>query len=125
MNRQAKQQLMKRFTSGQVEICEKLLKLSGQVHQFKARAEFLTLAFQHDLVEAITSYELWDCGLEGLGEREFDNCFEMGDAADVIAALITNARRDGFIEKIKAVCDPESFAQWCSYADRQGDLFAA
>ncbi|EGH19880.1 hypothetical protein Pgy4_43872, partial [Pseudomonas savastanoi pv. glycinea str. race 4] len=31
MTRQAKQQLMKRFTSGQVEICKKLLKLSRQV----------------------------------------------------------------------------------------------
>ncbi|KPC49921.1 Uncharacterized protein ABK00_0035 [Pseudomonas savastanoi pv. glycinea] len=31
MNRQAKQQLMKRFTSGQVDICKKLLKLSRQV----------------------------------------------------------------------------------------------
>ncbi|MFA0921469.1 hypothetical protein ALP73_01090 [Pseudomonas coronafaciens pv. garcae] len=123
MSRQAKQQQLKRWTSGQVGICKKLLKLSRQVHQFKARAEFLTLAFQNDLVEAITSYELWDYGFEGLGEREFDNCFEMGDSADVIAALITNARREGFIEKIKAFCDPESFEKWCSYADRQGDLF--
>ncbi len=37
MNRQAKQQLMKRFTSGQVEICKKLLKLSRQVHKFMYR----------------------------------------------------------------------------------------
>jgi hypothetical protein len=125
MNRQAKQQLMKRFTGGQVEICKKLLKLSRQVQQFEARVQFLVLAFRHDLVDAIVSYELWDSGLEGLGERQFDNCFEMGDSPDVISALINSARREGFIEKIQAWCGEESFARWCSYADRQGDLFAA
>lgn len=125
MNRQAKQQLMKRFTGGQVEICKKLLKLSRQVQQFEARVQFLVLAFRHDLVDAIVSYELWDSGLEGLGERQFDSCFEMGDSPDVISALINSARREGFIEKIQAWCGEESFARWCSYADRQGDLFAA
>ena len=125
MNRQAKQQLMKRFTGGQVEIGKQLLKLSRQVHRFEARVQFLVLAFQHDLVDAIVSYELWDGVLEGLGERQFDHCFEMGDSADVIAELITTARRAGFIEKIQAWCVDESFARWCSYADRQGDLFAA
>jgi hypothetical protein len=125
MNRQAKQQLMKRFTGGQVEICKRLLKLSRQVHRFEARVQFLVLAFQHDLTDAIVSYELWDGGIEGLGERQFDNCFEMGDSADVIAELITTARREGFIEKIRTWCGEESFARWCTYADRQGDLFAA
>lgn len=125
MNRQAKQQLMKRFTSGQVEICKKLLKLSRQVHKFNARVEFLVLTFKHDLVDAVVGYELWDNGFEGLGERQFDTCFEMGDSADVIAALITTARRDGFVEKIQTWCGNDSFARWSSYADRQGELFAA
>jgi hypothetical protein len=125
MNRQAKQQLMKRFTGGQVEICKKLLKLSRQVQQFDVRVQFLVLAFKHDLVDAVVSYELWDLGFEGLGERQFDNCLEWGDSADVIAALITTARREDFIEKIQTWCGEESFARWCSYADRQGDLFAA
>ncbi|MBN3478660.1 hypothetical protein G0D97_25230, partial [Pseudomonas savastanoi pv. phaseolicola] len=65
MNRQAKQQLMKRFTSGQVEICKKLLKLSRQVHKFNARVEFLVLTFKHDLADAVVRYELWDNGFEG------------------------------------------------------------
>ncbi|MEX6666852.1 hypothetical protein [Pseudomonas sp. W2-17] len=125
MNRQAKQQLMKRFTSGQVEICKKLLKLSRQVHKFNARVEFLVLTFKHDLVDAVVGYELWDNGFEGLGERQFDNCFEMGDSAEVIAELITTARHDGFVEKIQTWCGNDSFTRWCSYADRQGDLFAA
>jgi len=125
MNRQAKQQLMKRFTGGQVEICKKLLKLSRQLHRFEARVEFVVLAFRHDLVDAIVHYELWDSGFEGLGERQFDCCFEMGDSADVISALITTARREGFIEQIQHWCGEDSFARWCSYADRQGDLFAA
>ena len=125
MNRQAKQQLMKRFTSGQVEICKKLLKLSRQVHNFNARVEFLVLTFKHDLVDVVVGYELWDNGFEGLGERQFDSCFEMGDSAEVIAELITTARRDGFVEKIRIWCGNDSFARWSSYADRQGDLFAA
>ncbi|KPW75771.1 hypothetical protein, partial [Pseudomonas cannabina] len=112
MNRQAKQQLMKRFTSGQVEICKKLLKLSRQVHKFNARVEFLVLTFKHDLVDAVVRYELWDNGFEGLGERQFDNCFEMGDSAEVIAELITTARREGFVEKIQTWCGNESFARW-------------
>ncbi|KPX00850.1 Uncharacterized protein ALO50_00277 [Pseudomonas syringae pv. cerasicola] len=83
------------------DVCKKLLKLSRQVHKFNARVEFLVLTFKHDLADAVVRYELWDNGFEGLGERQFDNCFEMGDSAEVIAELITTARREGFVEKIQ------------------------
>jgi hypothetical protein len=36
MSRQAKQQLMKRFTSGRSEICEQMTKQRRQVHLFNA-----------------------------------------------------------------------------------------
>ncbi|RMQ53575.1 hypothetical protein ALQ02_01467 [Pseudomonas savastanoi pv. phaseolicola] len=100
------------------------MKLSRQVHKFNARVEFLVLTFKHDLADAVVRYELWDNGFEGLGERQFDNCFEMGDSAEVIAELITTARREGFVEKIQTWCGNDSFARWSSYADRQGELFA-
>lgn len=36
---------------------------------FKARVRFVQLAYRHNLVHEITSYQLWDRGFEGLGER--------------------------------------------------------
>lgn len=101
----------------------KLHKLTNKLHHFKHRVEFVVLAFKHGLVDDITSYSLWDLGFEGLGERQFDTCFEMGDSEEVIAELITIARAQGFIESIKLWCGEDSFARWCSYADRQGELF--
>lgn len=85
----------------------------------KYRVEFLSLAYKHDLVSDITSYRLWDAGWEGLGERQFDTCFEMGDSQDVITDLILRAKKEGFLDKIQAECGPETFQRWLSYADRQ------
>ena len=72
-----------------------LHQLASKVHQFKSRVEFLVLAFKYGVVREITSYELWDRGYEGLGERQFDTCFEMGDSEEVIAELIRAARTEG------------------------------
>jgi len=100
-----------------------LQKLATTLHVFKSRVEFVVLAFKYRVVSEITTYELWDRGYEGLGEREFDTCFEMGDSEDVIAELITTARKEGFIDSVKEWCGDESFDRWCSYADRQAELF--
>jgi len=90
---------------------------------FKSRVEFLQLAYRFDLIEAITSYRLWDEGYIDLGERTFDTCFEMGDSAEVIAGLIADARSGGYLESIRTkVNDPVQFARWCGYADRQPAL---
>lgn len=90
---------------------------------FKARVRFVQLAYRHNLVRDITSYQLWDRGYEGLGERTFDTCFEMGDSAEVIAELIRDARQHGYTGNIESeLGNPECFARWCSYADRQGEL---
>lgn len=104
------------------KVCRALLKLTPKLHIFKHRVEFVQLAFKHGLVPEITSYSLWD-RYEGLGEREFDTCFEMGDSADVIAELIKTARAEGFIDSVRSWCGEQSFISWCSYADRQGLLF--
>jgi len=88
----------------------------------KYRVEFLSLAFKHDLVDDIISYRLWDAGWEGLGERQFDCCFEMGDSEYVIADLVQQARNEGFLDKVQAFCNPEGFQRWLSYADRQLSL---
>lgn len=100
-----------------------LHQLASKLHTFKSRVDFLVLAFRYRLVDEITSYDLWDRGYEGLGERQFDTCFEMGDSQEVIAELIRTARQEGFIDNIKSWCGDEQFATWCSYADRQCELF--
>lgn len=104
-------------------VFRKLHKLTTSLHVFKSRVDFVVLAFKYGLVHEITTYELWDRGYEGLGERQFDACFEMGDSEDVISELILTARKEGFIDNIRNWCGNESFDRWCSYADRQGELF--
>lgn len=104
-------------------VYEKLHRLTTSLDVFKSRVEFVVLAFKYRVVSEITSFELWSRGYEGLGEREFDTCFEMGDSEAVIAELINTARKEGFIDSIKEWCGNESFDRWCSYADRQGQLF--
>jgi hypothetical protein len=105
------------------KIHQSLHRLCTTLHLFKSRVEFLSLAFKHGMVSDITSYALWDAGYEGLGERQFDTCFESGDSEDVIAALIHKARAEGFIDSVRSWCGEESFTTWCSYADRQRCLF--
>ncbi|WP_289228067.1 hypothetical protein [Pseudomonas syringae] len=104
-------------------VCRTLHALSSKLHIAKNRIKFVQLAFQHSLVSEIVDYELWDKGYEGLGERSFDTCFEMGDAEDVIAALIVHARNNAYIDNVMRFCGEPSFAKWCSYADRQACLF--
>lgn len=104
-------------------VYRRLHQLTTTLHVFKSRVEFVVLAFKYGVVSEITSYELWDRGYEGLGERQFDSCFEMGDSEEVIAELIRTARKEGFIDNVRNWCGNESFASWCSYADRQSELF--
>jgi len=102
----------------------KLLRPIGQDTPagFRARVEFVQLAYRFGLVHDIVSYTLWD-RFEGLGERAFDTCFEMGDSEAVIAALIPDARQHDYLQNIEAeIGDAKTFARWCSYADRQVEL---
>lgn len=96
---------------------------TGVAGDTEDRVEFLSLAFKHRLVEAIIRYELWDEGWEGLGERQFDACFEMGDGTEVVAALIKRAGQEGFLDAIQMQVDQETFARWLQYENRQKALF--
>ncbi len=117
------QERERRVTSSGDALCKELFRLTRDLHKFEARVEFLRLAFRYNLADEIINYEIWDRGFEGVGERQFDTCFEMGDSQDVIAALIKSARAEGFIESVRIWCGQESFEKWVSYADRQGELF--
>ena len=117
------QERERRVTSSEDALCKELLRLTRDLHTFEVRVEFLRLAFRYNLANEIINYEIWDRGFEGVGERQFDTCFEMGNSQDVIAALIKSARAEGFIENVRIWCGQESFEKWLSYADRQGELF--
>lgn len=104
-------------------VCRELHKLTSKLHIFDYRVKFVILAFKYNLAYEITRYELWERGYEGLGERQFDSCFEMGDSEEVVIELIKAAREEGFIDNVRNFVGEESFARYCSYVDRQGSLF--
>ena len=106
-------------------VIDRLHKLCPKLHQAQSnRIEFLCLAFKHGLGAEIRHYTLWDEGWEGLGDRQWDDCFENGDADDVIAAVVTRARQEGFLDAIRDYCTvPGAYERWLSYADRQAGLF--
>jgi hypothetical protein len=112
---------MPRYLSDRLPVIRELYALRNRIYNnFQSRVKFIQLAYRHDLVEAITRYELWDAGWEGLGERQFDTCFESGDSQDVIAELIKDARLKGYMANIeRALGCPSEIARWNSYADRQ------
>lgn len=106
-----------------LNIVRRLHELTTSLHVFKSRVEFAVLAYKYDLVSEITRYELWDAGFEGLGERQMDDCFEMGDCWEVVAEVMTAARKEGFEANIKRHIGEDSFAKWVTNTDRQGCLF--
>lgn len=114
---------------GQRQIIDRLHGLRRKIYLcgeqgFQGRVEFLCLAFQHGLGTDIRDYQLWDEGWEELGERQWDTCFEMGDAEQVIGEVVRRARAQGFIDSVREYCNvPDAFERWESYADRQSCLF--
>ena len=106
-------------------IIDKLHRLCGKLgKERRYRVEFVCLAFIHGLVNDVTHYTLWDEGWEGLGERQWDTCFEMGDSELVIADVVERARRENFLDAVRDYCTaPGAFERWLSYADRQACLF--
>jgi hypothetical protein len=101
-------------------IIDKLHRLCGKLgKERRYRVEFVCLALIH-----VTHYTLWDEGWEGLGERQWDTCFEMGDSELVIADVVERARRENFLDAVRDYCTaPGAFERWLSYADRQACLF--
>jgi hypothetical protein len=114
---------------GQRQIIDRLHGLRRKIYLcgeqgFQGRVEFLCLAFRYGLGADIRDYQLWDEGWEELGERQWDTCFEMGDAEQVISEVVQRARAQGFIDAVREYCNvPGAFERWENYADRQGALF--
>lgn len=106
-------------------IIDKLFRLRQKIYQERShRVEFVCLALKHGLASEVIHYELWDEGWEGLGERVWDACFEMGDSELVIADVVERARRENFLDAVRDYCTaPGAFERWLSYADRQACLF--
>lgn len=106
-------------------VIERLHKLCTKLHQAQSnRVEFLCLAFKNGLGCEIRHYTLWDEGWEGLGERQWGDCFEYGDAEAVIADVVTRARKEGFLDAIRDYCTVAgAYERWLSCADRQACLF--
>ena len=103
---------------------KRLHSLAPKLHIQANRIEFLCLAFAHGIDAEVRHYKLWDEGWEGLGERQWDDCFEMGDSEEVIAAVVASARAGGYLDAIKTYCNmPGAYERWLSYADRQAALF--
>lgn len=102
---------------------DRLYSIRNKTHQFARRVEFACLAYQFDLSKEISNYSLWDAGYEGLGERQLDSCFEMGDAELVIHELLKDARAKGYTSRIKDAIGDQCFARWEQVADFQGSLF--
>lgn len=113
-------------SSSERKIIDKLYALRQKVglgDGIKYRAEFLALAFKHGLVKDICNHQLWDEGWQDLGKRTFDTCFEMGDAEEVIAMVVTRARNEDFLNAIREYCNmPGAFERWLGYADKQVKL---
>lgn len=111
--------------NGERVIIGELHRLCGKLHLAQAhRVEFVCLALQHGLDSDIRHYRLWDEGWEGLGDRQWDNCFENGDAEEVIAQVVARARQGNFLESVRRYCNmPGAYERWLACADRQSLLF--
>lgn len=53
---------------------------------FKSRVNFVVLCLTHQLTKSVIGYEYYDSHF--IGEREFDTCFEMGDAIELSQKVI-------------------------------------
>ena len=95
---------------------QKLKKLKSQIcltskKGGKARVEFVKIVFLHNLKDPIVRYELFD--EYGLGERDFDTCFEMYDGDQVVHGLIKASLSDATLaSKLKQDLNEESYNYW-------------
>ena len=53
---------------------------------FNKRVKFVLLCFTHELTRSVIRYEHYDT--YGIGERDFDTCFEMFDGIEVSQQII-------------------------------------
>jgi hypothetical protein len=57
----------------------------------KARVEFLKTIWLADIKSEVTGYAFFD--VFDIGERQYDDCFEMGDSGEVLNELVRLAKR--------------------------------
>lgn len=112
-----------KFSHPKIAIIRKLHTLAAKTHIFEHRVAFVKLAYSHGLVRGIVDYTFWDAGFEGLGERQLDDCFEMGDAEEVAIELIKDARANGYVENVRSHFGDEAFNRYSARVDRQASLF--
>jgi len=86
----------------------------------RARITFATITIRYGLFKALDAYELWDAGFEGLGPRQFDTCFEMGDSGEVGAGIVKDARANGYVDTVVSHFSENVWARWAAINDAQG-----
>lgn len=111
------------YLKNRLAVIKKLHKLVNKTHIFKSRVEFVVLAYRHRLASEISTYQLWDYGFDGLGERALDSCFEMNDGQEVVMALLDAARKDNFLDAIREQVGGSCFEKWSAYSGPQASLF--
>lgn len=94
----------KPFDSETLQVIKQLQELKPQLDSAspKPRIEFAILVFKFDLYREFISYEIYD--EFGLGERDFDTCFEMNDGDVVVHGVMVEAlQHDGMRRIISAL----------------------
>lgn len=99
----------------------KIRSLSHTVYQqnetgFQARVQFVSLVYQHGLQRKVRDDD-------SILNRQFDTCFESGDADRVGVEVVRNARKDNFLDGIKADFTEHSYNMWNEMLDAQRVLF--
>ena len=103
------QERERRVTSSGDALCKEPLRLTRDCTRSKRGWSSCAWPLITTWPTKLSTIKICDRGFEGVGERQFDTCFEMGDSQDVIAALIKSARAEGFIDNVQIWCGQESF----------------
>src|SRR3546814_2236195 len=72
---------------------------------FQARVQFISLVYKHGLQDKVR-------GDGSMLSRQFDTCFECNDADRVGGEVVRNARKDNFLDGIKADFTEHSYNMW-------------
>ncbi|APD92062.1 hypothetical protein BM525_19460 (plasmid) [Alteromonas mediterranea] len=77
----------------------------------KHRIDFIATVLIHQLKDELNSYQLFD--EHGIGERDFDTCFEMHDGDLVVHGLVALAKKNYWLKaNMKKAFGPACFNDW-------------
>jgi|TARA_B110000196_G_C21152144_1_gene670474 hypothetical protein len=86
------------------------------------RIEFLATLFRNNLCSYVRNYDLFD--EFGVGERDFDTCFEMHDGDEVIKGLMLIARDESAVKNsIIRDMGQDTFDRWNAMTPKTQDMF--